>query len=312
MRTPDSIDSAALLALGRQLHAQDYRFITPTPATHGCVNARAGNAWALDSRGLLGWSRPARFGDGLDDLMDTLRSAGILEQARDGWRSTLRASTLGEQLYFHSAYPTDANDAVFFGPDTYRFVRALLAAPPAGLVRRIIDIGCGAAPGAIALALRHPEAEVIAADINPRALQLAQVNAALAGATRLRTCRSDVLANVDGEFDLIVSNPPYMIDDAGRAYRDGGDDLGGALSQRIVQEAAGRLAPGGLLQLYTGSAIVDGRDTLRERCGVFLERAGLAWTYEEIDPDVFGEELAVPAYARVERIAAILLSARRR
>ena len=40
-------------------------------------------------------------------------------------------------------------------------------------------------------------------------------------------------------------------------------------------------------------------------------RPGWEWRYEELDPDVFGEELEVPAYRQVERIAAVLLTLRR-
>lgn len=305
------IDRDALLDLGRWLQAQGYRFTTPTPATHARVNARPDNAWARDVRGVLGWSRPFRE-EAFADLLARLQRAGIAERHGDGWRSTLRASTLEGQLYFHSAFPTDGEDDVFFGPDTYRFVRALHCARPAHPVRRIVDVGSGAGPAAIALALRHPEAAVLAADVNPQALLLAGVNAALAGAANVQTAHSDLLGGVEGEFDLIVANPPYMVDEDKRAYRDGGDDLGAGLSVNIAEQAARRLATGGTLQLYTGSAIVDGRDALCERCARVLERAGLAWTYDEIDPDVFGEELERPAYARVERIAAVLLTAVRR
>ena len=305
------IDAGALQDLGRWLLAQGYRFTTPTPATHARVNARLENAWAGDVRGVLGWSRRFREGT-LGDLPARLQRAGVARRCGDGWRSALRASTLDDRLYFHSAYPTAGEHDVFFGPDTYRFVRALRHAQLDAPVRRIVDIGSGAGPAAIALALRHPAAEVIAADLNPDALLLAGVNAALAGAANVRTARSDLLDGVDGQFDLIVANPPYMVDEDGRDYRDGGDDLGAALSVRIVDQAALRLATGGTLQLYTGSAIVDGRDILRERCAAVLERAGLAWTYDEIDPDVFGEELERPAYARVERIAAVLLTATNR
>lgn len=305
------IQPAALLDLGRWLQAQDYRFTTPTPATHARVNARPDNAWAADLRGVLGWSRPLRAGGALDDLLARLQDAGIAHRDGEGWRSTLRASTQGEQLYFHSAFPTDADDAVFFGPDTCRFLRELLRDPPAEPPRRIVDIGCGAAPAAIALALRYPQAEVIAADVNPQALLLAGVNAQLAGAGNVRTAHSDLLDGVDGAFDLIVANPPYMVDENSRAYRDGGDQLGADLSLRIAAQAARRLATGGQLHLYTGSAIVDGRDLLRERAGACFEHAGLAWSCDEIDPDVFGEELARPAYATVERIAAVIIAARR-
>jgi hypothetical protein len=57
--------------------------------------------------------------------------------------------------------------------------------------------------------------------------------------------------------------------------------------------------------LYTGAAIVDGRDGLRDSLVEALPRFGCTLRYEEIDPDVFGEELEEPAYRDVERIAAI-------
>ena len=307
----EAFDADALLSLGRFLKAEGYSFVTPTPATCERVNARPDNRWAEDVRGVMGWSRVLRPGGRLDGLLDMLQAAHIAEPADGGWRSRLRASTLDGQLYFHSAFPTSAQDAVFFGPDTYRFVRALGAAwlsiPPA----RIIDIGAGAGPGAISLALRYPHAEVIAGDVNPLALALAGVNAALAAVANVRTVQSNVLDGVDGPFDLIICNPPYIADDAGRAYRDGGDEMGSALSRRIIREALPRLAPGGQLLLYTGSAIVAGRDRLLDSIAPVLDRPGLAWAYEEIDPDVFGEELEQPAYASAERIAAVWLSVRR-
>jgi hypothetical protein len=43
-----------------------------------------------------------------------------------------------------------------------------------------------------------------------------------------------------------------------------------------------------------------------------LTAGDLAWTYEEIDPDVFGEELEAPAYRAADRIAAVVLNARKR
>jgi hypothetical protein len=57
--------------------------------------------------------------------------------------------------------------------------------------------------------------------------------------------------------------------------------------------------------MYTGTAVVAGRDVFLEHAKEILSRAGLRFRYEEIDPDVFGEELDEPAYADVERIAAV-------
>ena len=64
-------------------------------------------------------------------------------------------------------------------------------------------------------------------------------------------------------------------------------------------------APGGRFLLYTGSAIVAGRDGVREALAALAEARGLGLVYEEIDPDVFGGMLRQDAYRDVERIAAV-------
>jgi hypothetical protein len=66
-----------------------------------------------------------------------------------------------------------------------------------------------------------------------------------------------------------------------------------------------RLEPRGRLILYTGSAIVEGRDALREALEREVAALGGSLRYCELDPDIYGEELAKPAYADVERIAAV-------
>ncbi|MFL6675715.1 MAG: methyltransferase [Massilia sp.] len=308
-------DPDALVALGRALQAAGYRFTTVTPATHERVNARLGNAWATDLRGVFGWSRPFRADLLAPELLALMARAGIVATDEGGGlRSTLRGSTLAGRLYFHSAWPPDGADAVFFGPDTYRFVAAIdralgtLDTAPA----RAVDIGCGAGPGAVHLAQRFPRAEVVAADVNPAALALAGVNARLAGSRNVTPCNSDLLAGVTGDFDLVVANPPYVIDPEGRRYRDGGGAEGMALSLATLDAALGRLRPGGTLLLYTGVAIARDEDRLRDAIAARLDSRCAYWTYEELDPDVFGEELAHARYADSERIAVVCLLARQR
>lgn len=303
----------ALVQLGSALKQHAYGFTTVTPLTHQRVNARDSAAWAHDLPGIFGWSRPFKAATPSPDILALMEQAGALVRVddSDALRAQLRASTLDGQLYFHSAYPTTAADAVFFGPDTYRFIRALRASlvmldRP---VRRAADIGCGAGPGAVTLALAYPGAEVFGVDINPAALVLTEVNARIAGASNLEAVNSNLLKDVPGQFDLIVSNPPYLLDREQRAYRHGGGDLGAGLSVAIVDEAIERLAPGGVLMLYTGAAIVANTDPFRMAVEPRLRDAGFLWSYEEVDPDVFGEELDEPAYAHADRIAAVWLCA---
>jgi methylase of polypeptide subunit release factors len=113
------------------------------------------------------------------------------------------------------------------------------------------------------------------------------------------------IEDVPAGADLVLANPPYMIDEDGRTYRDGGDMHGARISLEWTLAAAQRLAPGGRVLLYTGSAIVDGRDALREALERDLPGLGCTLRYREIDPDVFGEDLVKPAYADVERIAVV-------
>lgn len=303
-----------LLALARAVQATGYSFVTPTPASHARVNGRAGNAWARDLRDVFGWSRPFRAEVVPAPILDAMRAAGVVEAvvvAGEGWyRSSVRFSSLDGLLFVHSAYPTVAADAVFFGPDTYRFARAIAAHGSRQTVRRAVDVGCGAGPGAILVARAYPGAEVLAVDINPAALHMTRVNAALAGVA-VTAQESDLLGSAEGSFDLIVANPPYLVDPGERAYRHGGGPLGAGLSLKILETAIKRLAPGGTLLLYTGAAIVDGQDPFAGGSQTRLAGAGLSWTYRELDPDVFGEELERDVYAAADRIAAVLLTATR-
>ncbi|QTH11832.1 class I SAM-dependent methyltransferase [Pseudomonas corrugata] len=299
----------ALLQLGRRLQADGYRFITPTPLTHKRVNQRPGNEHSRTLRDVFGWSRP--FAPRLisADEQRQLQEAEVLEEREGLLRSRVRWSSLDGLLFAHSAFPTESSDAVFFGPDSYRFAQLIHTHLQQNFtaVHRAVDIGCGAGVGAIVIARARREAQVLALDINPLALRLSAVNAALAEVGNLEIAHSDLLQNVDGQFDLIVANPPYMADPAERAYRDGGGALGAGLSLRIVEQALPRLMPGGSLVLYTGVAMVEGRDPFLEALGAWRDSPDFGWTYKELDPDVFGEELLTPGYRDVERIAVVAL-----
>ena len=116
---------------------------------------------------------------------------------------------------------------------------------------------------------------------------------------------------MEGSFDLVVAHPPYLIDDRGRAYRHGGGALGADLAIAIVRSASERLAPGGTLLLFTGIAIQNGHDPFQAAVEPPLREAGYRTSYREVDPDVFGEELARPPYDHTDRIALVVLTATR-
>lgn len=78
-------------------------------------------------------------------------------------------------------------------------------------IKTVLDIGTGSGCIALALAKHFPKAQVIATDINPQALQLAQKNAQKNGIENVDFLKSDLFENLHNKkFDLIVSNPPYI------------------------------------------------------------------------------------------------------
>ena len=227
------------MQLARAVLSTGYAFSTLTPLSHFRVNARPNNSRACDLRGIFGWSRSFSAEIVSTPLFALMQAADVLEPCGEGWRSRVRISTLGDKAYVHSSYPTVGADAVFFGPDTVRFVGAIERRLDAidTDIRRAADIGCGAGPGGICIAARAPSASVALIDINDAALRHARINARLNGAANAVTHKSDILKQVDGDFDLIVANPPYLIDSLERAYRHGGGRLGEGLSVAILQEA---------------------------------------------------------------------------
>jgi SAM-dependent methyltransferase len=319
--TPVSVDSSfqaacdpsgpdqALVELGSHLLQAGYRFTTITPASHKRVVSRpcAGPATLRD---IFGWSRPFNEGDLPERLLACLVESHALHRSDGMLRSAVRFSTLGDEIFAHSSFPTEQCDAIFFGPDTYRFVRALRPSvaklsPRPGM--RILDVGAGSGAGGLHAAslLRGIRPRVVLSDINRNALRFSRINAAL-NRVEVDVVESNLYADIDGKFDLIISNPPYLVDPAERLYRHGGGRFGSALSLKIVAHGIERLAPKGRLVLYTGSAIVDGIDLFHEALCGCVDRNRAHLSYEEIDPDVFGEELDLPPYDEADRIAAVL------
>lgn len=300
----------ALLQLGLRLKADGYRFTCVTPATQQRNLDRTPADPAHSMRDVFGWNRPFSADQVSPDELEQMRLAGILKYKGAQLCSTVRFSTLGEGLFLHSSYPTDSADAVFFGPDSYRFAQVIQAHLQRNFsqINHAVEIGSGTGIGAILIAAARRNAQVTAVDINNLALRYTAINATLAQLTNVSVEHSDVLKGITGTFDLIVANPPYMLDAGERTYRHGGGKLGEGLSLRIVKESLPRLAPGGTLLLYTGVAIVEGQDPFYSAVKNLLESSGCVWSYQELDPDVFGEELLEPGYQDVERIAAVTLS----
>jgi methylase of polypeptide subunit release factors len=297
-----SVDAdTALTELLARLKAAGYAFTTVSPATHARVVARPMQG-PPTLRDIFGWSRPFREEHLDTGLLRLLEDADALRSGPDGLRSAYRVSSLGDDLFLHSAFPTDAPDSVFFGPDTYRFARFIRERLPSlPGCSHVVDMGSGSGAGGIEAARQAGNIDLTLVDLNPAALRIARINARFAG------LEPNLLEHdrVPEGGDLVLANPPYMIDKAERAYRDGGDLLGGRVALDWAEQALGALRPGGAMLLYTGAAVVDGHIPLLDALETACRPMAASIRAEEIDPDVFGEELEEEAYSCVERIAVL-------
>jgi ribosomal protein L3 glutamine methyltransferase len=134
-----------------------------------------------------------------------------------------------------------------------------------GGARRILDLCTGSGCLAILAARAFPASRVDAADISPAALAVARKNILRHRLRRrVRPVRSNLFEELDGRYDLIVANPPYVAGPAmatlPREYRHeprvalaGGSD-GLDLAARIVAQAPSHLEPGGVLVCEVGES----------------------------------------------------------
>lgn len=295
------MDIQAVVELGRALRKNKYHFVTVTPETHRRVLSRPAVGAVDPLRELFGWSRAVPREQVHPQVFLWAERAGVIISEAKMVRSLVRFSTLGRDIFLHSAYPTEQDDAVFFGPDSYRFVSFVQR--KVKTAREVLDLGCGSGVGGLSLSREVGHQQLYLSDISSRALQFAQVNAILADVPQARIFNSDLFQKVPAGIDTVIANPPFVVDSRRRLYRHGGDGYGTGLSVEIAKQALSYLSTGGQLALYTGTAVVGGVDIFKQRIDPLL--TGLDFTYEEIDPDIFGEELDDPNYQDVERIAAV-------
>ncbi len=309
-----SSQQQALLYLLAFLKQQDYQFTTITPLSHQRILNRKKNEIykRRTLQDIFGWNLNFKKTDLDSALFALLQEHQLLQVQEDQYLSQVRVSSLDNEIFIHSAFPTTQQDAVFFGPDTYRFVYHLkqyIAAQPRPF-KRAVEICCGTSAAAISIARQFPDVnEIRVADLNPKALLYSQINISFADLNHIHPVQSNLFSNLEGQFDLIFANPPYLIDPEQRQYRHGGHALDGCeLSFRIIKEGLQRLNSGGGLFLYTGVTVTEhGNLFLQHLQDLMKQHQNITWSYQEIDPDIFGEELEQPAYQHVERIALALI-----
>ena len=139
----------------------------------------------------------------------------------------------------------------------------------------VLDIGVGSGAIALALAAEHPNARVVATDNSRPALEVAERNRARAGlADRVELVEGELFAGLDGPFDLVVSNPPYVqpeelseLQPEVAHYEPRGALIASGATEAIAEGARGRLKPDGRLVLETADGEASAVAFLLEELG---------------------------------------------
>jgi SAM-dependent methyltransferase len=197
----------------------------------------------------------ARLALGMD-LTNALTESGLIVAVEDGALVSPFSLAVANRLYLISDHLTRGEDAVMGASSTTGTL--CQASQPGQSVRRMLDLGCGA--GSCALLLAGQASSVVATDINPRAITLSKVNAALNGIANVDFREGDLFAPVEGEaFDLIVSQPPWFARPEGveeRVFLFGGA-RGDEISLRILRELPRYLGPRGRAVLLIEWPLLD-------------------------------------------------------
>lgn len=202
----------------------------------------------------------------------TLRAALDIRPHSDGARDFLIVSDQDAAL---REGPVRSDHVLGIGGASVSLARAVVRTP----VGRALDLGTGCGVQAVHLNA-HCE-QIVATDTNERALALAAATARLNGMSwDLR--RGSMFEPVAGErFDLIVSNPPFVVGAGARdyLYRDSGM-AGDSLCQSLIERIGDHLQPGGSAQIMANWIVRDEQDW-RDRVRGWLAGTGLhAWVVQ--------------------------------
>jgi len=198
----------------------------------------------------LQFDRPIEEAD-LSPLRETLKKRG---------EGVPIQHLLGSVWFHQHEFKTDAR-ALIPRPETEELAEWILKWDlPKN--QQVLDMGCGSGVLGLSLAAARPDWSVTLADVSPDALALAQENAADLEIFNARFLHSDLFTAIDGRFDGIVANLPYVpeserstltrevMHDPALALFSGPDGLD--LIRRFIPEAFHRLKPGGWLVLEIG------------------------------------------------------------
>ena len=213
-------------------------------------------------RHVLGWDRAALLAHGRDSERPGFADAVDQLLDRRAKREPV-AQIVGHREFWGLDFEL-TRDVLVPRPETELIVEEALAFAKDHRLRQVIDVGTGSGCLAVAIASELPDVRMTAIDVSLPAIEVARRNAAVHGVDgRIEFHLGDVLEDVDGPADLIVSNPPYVPEHMAAQlapevieYEPHAALFGGETGLEIIaalfQQASARLAADGRLVVEFG------------------------------------------------------------
>ncbi len=238
----------------------------------------------------LGLSRIELYLDLDRPLTPEERERALELIARRGKREPL-AYVLGEWGFRRLTLKTDAR-ALVPRPETEILVERALSLIEQLEAPRVLDAGTGSGAVALAIADEHPGARVVALDVSAEALALARENAESCG-LEIELKLGDLRGSIEGPFDLVVSNPPYVLPDEIDALEPEVRDweprealVGVGVPEALAERSRELLVPAGWLAIELGEG---------QQAAYAALVGDLGYEAVTITPDLTGRERVVEA-----------------
>jgi hypothetical protein len=219
------------------------------------------------------------------DWFTHARDIGLFKhEPSDLWRFMYRIVPYEDRYFVTTRFQRETNHFTYLSFDSL-YLAAFISQRLAELDltgKRALDLGTGS--GILACEISDRFDDIIGTDLSAPAIEMARLNAALNGLDHCTFKQTSLYEGISGEFDLIVSNPPFIHwddQDAGPLDSDGGHPFGLGITFAVLNDLPDYLSAGGRAIILTRSPCLNSKDYLYGRLADYLP-ADFGWHYSRV------------------------------
>lgn len=216
----------------------------------------------------------------------------ILVRSGDLYFSLLKITPCEGYSFISSIANVTPGEFVYLGWDSLVFAKYLRDSLHKESINRCLDLCTGS--GIQSVIISPFCKEIIASDVNPNTPILGRANAYLNGVANIDFIISDLFAKIEGKFDLITINPPYVFLPAPEETTRcgyGGENLGMDITLKIFEQLNEYMTEKGSARMITASPVINGKEILIEAIRKKISKKKLAFKFKKLVSHVVHEQL---------------------